>query len=202
MTLFALSLRRPRPQPHPTADDGVVEINLLPQDLRPANITPLGIVTALAVGVVAFSLVPLAMHERDVKERADAAEVRAEFAERDVRGVQFQIAQQRGLQGEIAAARAELERVDATLAALQGGRRPLADDLLRLWDPAVLPAGAAITALEGRDGGLVLTGTARDPLDALAYADALSRAGFAPAHLTRFAPAASGAGQFTIEVQR
>jgi hypothetical protein len=201
MTLLSLALRR-RARVPAMPEDGVVGINLLPPELRPVNITPLGIITALAIGVVAFTLVPLAMHERDVRDRADAAEIRAEFAERDVRGVQFQIAQQRGLQGEIAAARAELDRINTALAALQGGRRPLADDLERLWDRAVLPAGATVTAVEGEDGGLAITGTARDPLDALAYADALSRAGFTAARLTRFAPATTDTGQFTIEVQR
>jgi hypothetical protein len=201
MTLLSLALRR-RARVPAMPEDGVVGINLLPPELRPVNVTPLGIITALAIGVVAFTLVPLAMHERDVRDRADAAEIRAEFAERDVRGVQFQIAQQRGLQGEIAAARAELDRINTALAALQGGRRPLADDLERLWDRAVLPAGATVTAVEGEDGGLAITGTARDPLDALAYADALSRAGFTAARLTRFAPATTDTGQFTIEVQR
>jgi len=201
MTLLSLALRR-RTRVPAMPEDGVVGINLLPPELRPVNITPLGIITALAIGVVAFTLVPLAMHERDVRDRADAAEIRAEFAERDVRGVQFQIAQQRGLQGEIAAARAELDRINTALAALQGGRRPLADDLERLWDRAVLPAGATVTAVEGEDGGLAITGTARDPLDALAYADALTRAGFTAARLTRFAPATRDTGQFTIEVQR
>jgi hypothetical protein len=91
----------------------------------------------------------------------------------------------------------------AEQAHLQGGARPLVDDLAQLWGWGYAPAGTTITIVTGTDRGFRVDGTAPDALAAIGFADTLARrGGFAMARTASFTPGGNGAGQFSIEVVR
>ena len=88
---------------------------------------------------------------------------------------QVQIAAQRGLQAELDQAQAQLAAMRTEQAHLQGGARPLVDDLAQLWGWGYAPAGTFIMSVSGTDRGFRVEGTSPDALTAIAFADALAR---------------------------
>jgi hypothetical protein len=180
----------------------IIDVNLLPREQRPADVPPLAIAIAVAIVAGLAVLAPLAFRAHAARDRADAVERRAADAERSLRGVEVHIAEHRGLRLQLDAVNAQLTALRDERAHLQGGARPLGDDLAELWGWGYLPAGARITAVSGTDRGFKVDGAAPDPLLAIAYADALVKQGqFASARMASFTPGATG-GQFSIEVMR
>ena len=182
----------------------VIDMNLLPRDRRPLDVAP---VAALAVAVLLLAvaaMVPLALRVDDARTSASAMERQADDADRGVKALQFNLARQHGLRGELDDAKAKLAKLQSEQQAFQGGARPLKDDLTSLFGfGAFLPKGVRVTAISGADRTLKVDGVAPGPLDAIAYADKLVKSGgFSAAHMTSFAPGAKDAGQFSIEVSR
>jgi hypothetical protein len=181
----------------------IVDINLLPRDQRPADVPPLAIAIGAAIVLAIAVLVPLGIRAHDARGRADAAEQSVMATDSELHGLQVQIAQQRGLQIELDQAQAQLAALRAEQVHLQGGSRPLVDDLAQLWGWGYAPAGTTITMVSGTDTGFRVDGTAPDALAAIAFADTLAkRGGFAMARTASFAPGGAAAGQFGIEVVR
>jgi len=181
----------------------VIDINLLPRDQRPPDVPPLAIAIGAAVVLAIAVLVPLGVRAHDARSRADAAEQSVGATDGELRGLQVQIAQQRGLQAELDQAQAQLGALRTEQTHLQGGARPLVDDLAQLWGWGYAPAGTLITSVSGTDRGFRVEGTSADALAAIGFADTLAkRGGFAMARTASFTPAGTGAGQFSIEVVR
>lgn len=182
----------------------IIDINLLPAGRRPLDVAPGAVAVVAVLLLCVVAMVPLAFRVHDARSAAAAMEQQAADAERGVRALQLNLARQRGLRGELEAAKADLARLDAEQQAFQGGKRPIKDDLTMLFGyGAFLPKGVRVTAINGADHLLKIDGTAPGPLDAIAYADALVKSGgFSNAHMTSFAPGAKVGGQFTIEVAR
>lgn len=180
----------------------ILDLNLLPASKRPADVSPLAAVFGVFVAVAVVGLIPLSLRANDARDQAAAVTREADAADAQVRSLQVDLSRIRALRIELEQTRAEQQVLDEELAALRGGRRPLGDDLGALWDAAATQPQVSIQRVSGALDGLIVTGLAPGPLEAIAYADALSEDGpFAEARLATFAPGAGGGG-FTIEVTR
>ena len=181
----------------------IIDLNLLPREQRPADLPPLA-VALIAVVVTAMAvLAPLEFRAQAARASADSLERRAVEAEVSLRGLQVDLAQHRALTAQLEETNAKLAALTDERAHLQGGARPLADDLAEIWGWGYLPPGARITAVSGTDRGLRVDGLVSGPLEAIAFADTLAtRGGFPSARLASFTPGGATGGQFSIEVVR
>jgi hypothetical protein len=117
--------------------------------------------------------------------------------------VEAELAQGRALRTEIDQLALKQQELEAERAFLQGGTRPLHDDLFWLHGLGFLPVGARITAVTSTESGFSVDGTATGALDGIVYADKLvSVGGFASARMVSFTPGDRAAGRFTVEVER
>ena len=184
-------------------DTQIIDLNVLPHALRPADVPPIAVVLMLALFVSVAAVVPLAFSAHSAKQDALAMERQAGDAEQSIHSIQLAVERRRALQAQIDDAHAKLVAMKAMREHLQGGKRPLGLDLSQLLDAAIVPAGGRIISVSGSDTGLRVDGVAAGALDAIAYASKLmNQAGFASARLASFAPGKGGGGQFTVEVTR
>ena len=180
----------------------IVELNLLPKAERPAEVSPLAIAFAGAVLASIAALIPLSMQAQAARSDASAMKQQANTAEAGLHGVQVDLARQRAMRADVEQAKADLASVTALRDQMQGGSRPLNDDLIWLYGLGFLTPGMKITAVTGTVAGFRVDGDAPGPLDAIAYAEKLSTSGgFPAARVAAFTPAAKG-GQFSVEVTR
>ena len=182
----------------------IIDINLLPRDQRPLEVAPAAAAVVIVLMLCVVAMVPLAFRAHDARNAADAIERQAADAERGVQQVQLSLTRQRALRTELEDAKAKLAKLELERQQLQGGKRPLDDDLTMLYGyGAFLPRGVRITAISGADRALKIDGAAPSPLDAIAYGDTLVKSGgFASSRMSAFAPAAKDGGRFTLEVAR
>jgi hypothetical protein len=182
----------------------IIDVNLLPRSRRPAEVSPKLVVAAVALAVAIIGLVPLSMRASNARADAAAVQQRADGAEAQLASLQVDLTRVRALRTQIDEANTKRESIEADLAAMRGGTRPLGDDLARFWSIRAQNANVAITRVESAgEGSLSVVGRAPGPLDAVAYAQDLEASGeFPSARMVSFAPAADGAGEFTIVVMR
>jgi hypothetical protein len=186
-----------------TSTRGIIDVNLLPRDQRPRDVAPLAIAIGVAVILAIAVLVPLGVRAHDARSHPDAAEHAPTQSDAGLHALQVRIAGQRGLEAQLVESQAQLAALRTEQAHLQGGGRPLVDDLAQLWGWGYAPAGTLITSVSGTDRGFRVDGTSPDALAAIAFADALAkRGGFAMARTASFTPGGNGGGQFSIEVVR
>jgi hypothetical protein len=180
----------------------IIDINLLPEKLRPAQVSGWALAFAGVMALCLLLMIPLAFRMEDARSRAVDAEDLAFKSEYELQAVQAELSQARALRVETDANVAQTQALTQTRAALQGGRRPLAEDMFWLYGFGFLPAGSRITAVDPAKDGLVVTGTAPGPLDGIAYAAKLvGVGGFPAARMTSYAPGERG-GVFKVEVTR
>lgn len=184
------------------AGPAFIDINMLPRERRPAEISARAMVSAVALAAVLFGILPLSLTVQHARAQSRDAQAQARAADDELAGLQVDLTRVRALRAEIAAADTERTALEEELRALQGGEHPLGDDLSALWAPGTLGANMRITKVTGIDRGLNVEGIAAGPLEAIAYAASLTVDDrFASARMTSFAPAAEG-GRFTVEVMR
>lgn len=180
----------------------IVDANLLPRELRPAEVSPITVAFAAGLLLAVLSMVPLAYMQHDAKSNSSAISQQAHDAEQSVHDIELAVIRKRSLQTQLDDANAKIAALRTTREQLQGGKRPLGTDVTKVLDPAALPPGARIVSVSGTDHGLRIDGVATGPLDAISYAEKLSHdAGFTSARMVSFAPGSAG-GQFTVEVGR
>lgn len=185
-----------------TTRSALIDINMLPRERRPAEISARAMLGVAAVAIVLLAIVPLSLTAQHARALARDAQSQAREADDELSGLQVDLTRVRALRAEISAADTERTALEAELHALQGGSHPLGDGLGALWAPGTLGERMRITKVAGIDGGLSVEGAAASPLDAIAYAASLAAEGrFASARMTSYAPAAEG-GRFTVEVTR
>jgi hypothetical protein len=186
-----------------TNHDAVIDINLLPQEHRPAQVSWWALAFAGVLALCLLLTIPLAFRAEAARQQAADAEELALSAEVELEGVEAELALARGLRGEIDAAANETLALQETRQALQGGTRPLAEDLFWLFGYGFLPAGSRVTAVDAAEGGFMVTGVAPGPLDGVSYAEKLvSVGGFPAARMTSYTPGNAGGGSFSVEVTR
>jgi hypothetical protein len=181
----------------------LVDLNLLPETRRPVDITGRAAIAAFGIVVAIIGLVPLSLYTNGVKEEARVAVERADSTEHQLKSLQVELGAIRGLRAELTASTKKRDAIQSERRAMRGGTRPLGEDLAALWTPAFLPPGARLKQVTGAGETLTVMGAAPGPLDAIAYAQRLATdGGFPSARLASFEPAASGGGEFTLEVGR
>ena len=181
----------------------IIDINLLPRARRPAEVSSRTIAASFALAIAIIGLIPVSLRAASVGDDASAMQQRAGGAESQVASLQVDLARVRALRVRIDEARMQQQAIEEELAALRGGTRPLGDDLARLWSQLAGHPDVSIKRIATAANGLTVSGGAPGPLEAIGYAQALgSGGGFPGARMVSFAPAASGAGEFTIEVTR
>jgi len=182
---------------------GIIDVNLLPQEHRPAQVSWMALGVAAVLAVLLLAMIPLAFRLEAARTRADEALQLAKGSELELTGIEGELARQRALRVELEASTAETTALQEEREALQGGVRPLADDLFWLYGFGFLPPGASIVAVSPSEGGLKVDGKANGPLDGIAFAEKLvSQGGFQAARMTAYTPASEQGGQFTVEVTR
>jgi len=187
--------------PTPTSTP-VIDMNLLPEGTRPVQFSPAAALIVIGIAVILAISAPLALRLADARARADAAGQQARDAERGLHGVQVDLAEHRALLAQLEDTQQRFESLRDERRRLQGGVRPLAEDLATVLRADLQPPGGTLATVSGEGSGLKVEGTAGDPLDAIAFADRLVRSGgFASATLLSFAPGGSS-GKFVIQVTR
>ncbi len=181
----------------------IVDLNLLPRDQRPREAPAWAVVAGVVFVLLLVALIPFGVRAERAQQRADDAATQASEAEASLHGLQLDVASQRAQRIELADLTTKVTAIERQRALIQGGVRPLDDDLARLWAPGLLPPGARLTTIAGTDGGFKVDGVAAGPLDAIAYADRLvSVESFSSARMISFTPDAARGGAFTLEVER
>jgi hypothetical protein len=181
----------------------IVDLNLLPRDQRPREVPTWAVAAGVAFLLLLVALVPFGVRAQRAQQRADDAASQATQAEASLHDLQLDVASQRAQRIELSDLTTKIDALKDQRALIQGGARPLDDDVARLWTPGLLPPGARITTIAGTDSGFRVEGVAAGPLDAIAYADRLvSLESFASARMTSFAPDAVQGGAFALEVER
>ena len=181
----------------------IIDINLLPQEHRPAQVSWMALGVAAVLAVLLLAMIPLAFRLEAARTRAEGALELAESSEFELSGVEAELAQQRALQVDIDTTVAETTALQADRDFLQGGARPLSEDLFWLYGFGFLPPGARILSVTGNETGFKIDGQATGPLDGIAYADKLANeGGFEAARMTAYTPGSQAGGQFTVEVTR
>ncbi len=186
-----------------TGPAAIVDVNLLPAEYRPAQVSWMALGVAAVLAVMLLAMIPLAFRLEAAQARADDALELAKGAEFELTAVESELAQQRALRIEIDTGNARLEALRGERAFMQGGTRPLYEDMFWLYGFGFLPAGAHITAVTGSPTGFKVDGQATGPLDGIAYAQKLAtQGGFEAARMTAYTPGTQAGGQFTVEVTR
>jgi hypothetical protein len=181
----------------------IVDVNLLPAEQRPAQVSGLALAIAAFLAILLLAAVPLAFRTNAAQERATDALQLAQGAEIELEAVEAELAQQRALRVETDQLVSQQELLESERMFLQGGARPLHEDLFWLYGLGFLPPGARITAVTATETGFSVDGTAAGALDGIAYAEKLaSTGGFASARMVSFTPGDRTTGRFTVEVQR
>jgi hypothetical protein len=182
---------------------GIVDINLLPSEYRPAQVSWMALAVAAVLAALLLAMIPLAFRLEAAKARADDALELAKGAEFELSGVEAGLARQRSLRIEIELANAQADALRTERTFMQGGTRPLSDDLFWLYGFGFLPPGARITSVTGTQTGFKVDGVASGPLDGISFAEKLvAEGGFQAARMTAYTPGSQSAGQFTVEVTR
>ncbi len=185
-----------------SAEGVIVDVNLLPVSVRPPQVSGLALGIAGLLALLLLASVPLAFRMESARVQADEMEALAQGAEVEMGGLEAELAAARGLRVETEAAEAQTAALEAERAFLQGGSRPLHEDLFWLYGYGFLPAGSRITAVTSTETGFRVDGTAGGALDGIAYAEKLSTTGaFPAARMTAYTPGERG-GVFTVEVVR
>ena len=167
----------------------IIELNLLPKDERPGDVSPKTLAFAVGVVVAVAVLVPLSAQAAAARSDAQTMKDQANTAEAGLKDVQLDLARQRALRAEVDQAKADLAAVTEVRQEMQGGTRPLHDDFIWLYGLGFLTSGMKITSVNGTVGGFTVSGTAPGTLDAIAYATKLTdTAGFPSARVSAFAP--------------
>lgn len=180
----------------------IIDFNMLPRDRRPVEISARAMAASAVVALVLLGIVPMSLMAESARSQAHDAQAQARAIDDELAGLEVDLTRVRALRSEIAAADTERAAAEEELRSLQGGDHPLGDDLAALWAPGTLGPGMRITKISGIDRGLSVEGMAAGPLDAIAYAAALTAGErFASARMTVYAPAPEG-GRFTVEVMR
>ena len=190
-----MTIRQPAPS--------IVDVNLLPIDQRPPQVSSLALGIAAVLAVLLLAAVPLAFRANAAQERATDAQQLATGAQIELNAVEAELAQGRALRTEIDQLVFDQQKLEAEREFLQGGTRGLHEDLFWLYGLGFLPIGARITAVTSTETGFTVDGTAAGALDGIAYAEKLvTVGGFASARMVSFTPGDRAAGRFAVEVQR
>lgn len=182
-----------------------VDLNILPEELRPRRNSPLFVLGIVALLVAGLALVPLFSAERTASDETARLQAELDLISVDLTRVQTDLANVRGVQRELQAAETDLANLNEERQAILGAGQELSSDLLATVSG--LPPGASLRSVTGSEGQITLTGQALSSEDIFEYARTMEKDGrFAEARIVSLETASSGAAgslvTFTIEAVR
>ena len=176
-----------------------VDLNVLPEELRPRRYPAWYVLGVVAVLAVSLLLIPL--HQVEQADSAETARLQAELEliNEGLAGIQIDFGKARALRQEIEASEVAIAELNEERQAVLGDGQELSKDLFVAM--GVLPPGAHLGSVSGGDGQLTLTGQTRGVAGVLGYAGALVRSGrFSEARVVSLALASGTGVTFTLEV--
>jgi hypothetical protein len=182
-----------------------VDLNVLPEELRPARYAPLFVLGMLALLAVSLALIPLHQAQQAAGGEVAHLQEELELMGQDLAFVQLDLGKARSLQLQLAAVEADLASLNEERQATLGDGRGVSQDIsVAILD---LPPGVALASVDGADGQMTLTGQALSTEDVFQYVWTLRKSGrFSESRivsLTAAAGEAAGSGvMFVIETVR
>ncbi len=180
-----------------------VDLNVLPEELRPLRYPPWYVLGLVAVLLLGLLLIPLHAVER--ADSAESARLGAELdlIKKELTDIEIDFGRARDIRGQIDATEASTARLGEERQAILGDSQELSADLSDAM--LALPPGTHIASITAGDGRFTLTGQAGQPADVLGYYGALAASGrYSQTRITSMAIASGQQGgsgvAFTIEV--
>lgn len=184
-----------------------VDLNILPEELRPRRYPPWFAGGVAAVLALSLLLLPLARVQQSTD--AKSADLQAELAliNDELGRLQIDLGKDRALRQQLADTEAAIAGLNQERQAVLGDRQGLSYAIAAMM--LLLPPGASVESVgaAATDSPLSLTGSARSAADVLKYSRSLlADGGFSEARLTSLASeGAAGGGArvaFTIEARQ
>jgi len=180
-----------------------VDLNLLPEELRPLRYPPWYVLGLVAVLLLGLLLIPL--HAVQQADSAEPARLGAELEliTRELAGIEIDFGKAREVRGQIEAAEASTASLGEERQAILGDSQELSADLSAAM--LALPPGTHVASITAGDGRFTLTGQAGQLADVLGYYGALAGSGrYSQTRITSMAVASGQQGgsgvTFTVEV--
>ena len=180
-----------------------VDLNVLPEELRPLRYPPWYSLGLIAIVVFGLLLIPL--HGVERAHGAESASLGAELdlIKKELTDIEIDFGRARDIRQQLDATEASIARLGEERQAILGDSQELAADLAAAMQ--ALPQGSHLAAITAGDGRFTLTGRAGQPADVLGYYRALAESGrYSQTRITSMAIASGQQGgsgvTFTIEV--
>jgi len=180
-----------------------VDLNVLPEELRPLRYPPWYSLALVAIVVLGLLLIPLHAVER--AHGAESARLSAEvnLMKNGLTDIEIDFGRARDIRQQLDATEASIARLGEERQGILGDSQELAADLSAAMQ--ALPPGAHITSITAGDGRFTLTGGAGQSADILGYYKALSESKrYSQTRITSMVIAGGqqggGGATFTIEV--
>jgi hypothetical protein len=180
-----------------------VDLNVLPEELRPLRYPPWYSLVLIAIVVFGLLLIPLHAVERAHGVESASLGAELDLIKRELTDIEVDFGRARDVRQQLDATEASIARLGEERQAILGDSQELSADLAVAVQ--ALPQGSHLTSMTAGDGRFTVTASAGQPADALGYYRAL--AGSERFSQTRITSMAIASGQqggsgvtFTIEV--
>jgi len=178
-----------------------VDINILPEELRPQRYPALFVLGILVLLAASLALIPLYQAEQAVGDETTRLQTELNLISSDLALVQTDLGKVKGLQRQLEAVETDLASWNEERQAVLGDAQELSKDLLA----AVLdlPPGVSLGSVTGGDEQMTLTGQALNSGAVFEYARALEESGrFSEARIISLVTESDEAVTFTIKAVR
>jgi Tfp pilus assembly protein PilN len=180
-----------------------VDLNVLPEELRPRRYPAWFVVGVVGVLVAGLLLLPLSRVQQAANGETSRLQSELALVNDQLAAFQIDLGRSRDIRLQLETAEAAIAGLNEERQAVLGDRRELSKDLSAMM--LALPTGARVESITAADGPLSLTGRAGSPAAVLGYSRALVGTGrFSQARITSLVSEGDqdgGAGvTFTIEV--
>ena len=182
-----------------------VDLNVLPEELRPTRYAPLFVLSILVLLAASLALIPLYQAQGATDGETLHLQEELGLIRQDLALVQLDLGKVRGQQLQLVAMETELASLNEERQAILGDGRGVSQAL----SVAILglPPGVRLASVNGTDGGVTLTGQALTTEDVFEYVWTLRKSGgFSESRIVSLA-AATGEAEgsavtFAIEAVR
>lgn len=152
-----------------------VDLNVLPEELRPRRHPILYILGIVALLAASLALIPLYQAERAAGDETGQLQGELDLISYDLTLAQIDLGKVKGLQRQLEAVQTDLAVLDEERQAVLGDGTGLSKDLTKAVNS--LPAGASLTSVTGDANQMSLSGQAATSKDVFEYARALQTGG-------------------------
>lgn len=175
-----------------------VDLNVLPEELRPRRYPPLYVLGILVLLVAGLLLIPLYQAERTADNETTRLRAELNLMSYNLALAQLDLGKVKGQQRQLESVETELAGLNEERQVVLGDGQELSKELsVAILD---LPPGVSLGSVTGGDAQMTLTGQALNSEDVFEYARTLERSGtFSEARIVSLATESGDAATFTIE---